>query len=371
MVQILFLMLAIIGCLWASFTDIRYRIIPNRLSLTLFSVGFVGNLVFSLYIGDYNILFRMVEGLVLIFIIGFLYWKVGGWGAADAKMFLFLGALVPLYPEFLTSHFNPVLGIYPFILTVFIDTMMAVFPFIIIYALVTSGRNMDFKALMPSSLDIRDFLISSTVITAALAMVALSGRWYVGLAYIFLTLFFPNWKNKLFLSVSIIFLTIMLGSNLGGGTELQSIVGYFALFFAVFFLLRFSFRLVNIIRISLRIQVPILELKEGDIIAERIYLEGEKVHRDERGMIELMREAVRTGDLEVIRKRREPIANTSAAGIDRDELERLKSLVKRNMLEDRILIRKGSPFAPVIFLGFLISLTMGDLFMILKGILYG
>jgi len=56
------------------------------------------------------------------------------------------------------------------------------------------------------------------------------------------------------------------------------------------------------------------------------------------------------------------IASSSAEGLSRRQIEELKRLVKEGKLENRFLRKKSMPFAPALFLGFLISYFWGDIF---------
>jgi preflagellin peptidase FlaK len=82
----IFTLLALAGAIVASYTDLKSGIIQNKLTFTLIVVGILGHLILK----GRTIVWPLASGIVLIFILGYGFWFIGGWSAGDAKEFLFL-----------------------------------------------------------------------------------------------------------------------------------------------------------------------------------------------------------------------------------------------------------------------------------------
>jgi preflagellin peptidase FlaK len=118
---------------WAALADVRTRRVPNRLWLPLVGLG-VLLLVWDLLghippagLGDR--LFLVQTGISVVFVVPFayLFWRMGGFGGADAKALIALAILLPTYPTyFLPSAALPIvdapLGVFSF--TVLTNTVV-------------------------------------------------------------------------------------------------------------------------------------------------------------------------------------------------------------------------------------------------------
>ncbi|MEF8840124.1 MAG: prepilin peptidase [Haloarculaceae archaeon] len=90
---------------WAAYRDVRTRRIPNRLWPPLVAAGvfalaleFAGGLPPG-FEGDVALL-RIAVSVGLVAPLGYVFFRVGGFGGADAKAVIALGVLFPLYPVY-------------------------------------------------------------------------------------------------------------------------------------------------------------------------------------------------------------------------------------------------------------------------------
>ncbi|MFB6122884.1 MAG: prepilin peptidase [Haloferacaceae archaeon] len=89
---------------WAAWRDVRTRRVPNRVWLPLAVVGVVALAWESLAhlppSGVDDRLFLLRVGLSLGFLVpfGYLLWRIGGFGGADAKALMVLAVVFPTYP---------------------------------------------------------------------------------------------------------------------------------------------------------------------------------------------------------------------------------------------------------------------------------
>lgn len=100
--------------IFASYTDIKEGIIPNKLILP----GFLWGLFLYSFLFLYNTFFLQSEALfeylfsaffngVIAILAGYLIWKLTFWSAGDGKLFALYGFLLPLefYSEFYINYF--------------------------------------------------------------------------------------------------------------------------------------------------------------------------------------------------------------------------------------------------------------------------
>jgi len=317
MIEALLTLLAIFGAIIASYTDIKKGIIPNNLTLPLIIIGVLGSILTKNF-------YLCIKSLIIIFTVGYLFWILGGWSAGDVKEFLFIAALIPEYPDFLKSYFSPVLTSYPFVLTVFINTFLAVFPLIFIYAFYLSvKKGVSARFLEP----IRDVgKVARSVLIFGLAYASI--------------------------------LTLL-------GCEVD-MVRYIIIVFSFSLLFQLFWNSMQILRKEgLQEEVPISSLKEGDVLAEGIYIVKGEVVRDTRSLSEKFKEVLKNPHSLTLTEKK-VIADTKAAGVEKEQIAALKKLVEEGKLENKIRIKKSTTFAPAILLGLLISLIFGDILTMIK-----
>jgi preflagellin peptidase FlaK len=351
--------LAITGTIIASITDLRKGIIPNKLTFPLVGIGVAGYLLYSLLIESIGPFLECLKSVGVIFAIGYLFWVLGGWSAGDAKEFIFIAALIPRYPEFLREYFSPTTAPYPFIISILVNTFLALFPFIVLYSM-TKVRVSRF--LEPLK-DTKKYLSASLALVAALAISA-SVRTPLLFFIVLPVLYKIREGHRLLICCLAIAVSIVLGFQ----TAFFS-AAYFLLTFAFLIVLGIFWNSINILRKeALQEEVKISQLREGMVLAEEIYIQGDEVVREAKGFTEKIKEAIERKDVTRLKKR--GIA-TRAAGISPEEMDLLKGYVAQGKLEDRVKIRKSMPFAPAIAIGLLIALVYGDVALALQKWFYG
>jgi preflagellin peptidase FlaK len=367
MVEELFVLLALGGAIVASITDIKSRLIPNKLTFPLMGAGIFGYLAFGVLTGDFLMFFASIKSLGVMFVLGYLFWMLGAWSAGDAKEFLFIAVLVPVYPAFLYAAFNPQIAGYPFIITVFVNTLLAIFPLVFVYSIYLALKKGILSRFLEPAKDIKKYLEMAFVFAAVISVSSiLLGRIMVLLALVLLY----RIERKYRLALGAIFLISYV--ILGGGALYPQ--GMFVLTnFAVVFLLIFAvsvlFNSINILRSEALVERSLItKLSDGDIIAEEIYIAGDKVLRDERSMVEKIKDAAKTGSMDVLGKKG---VGTGAAGVTGKDIELLKGYVEKGLLEDRVLVKKSMPFAPVVLVGLAAAFVIGDVMLAIRVWLYG
>jgi len=363
MIEVLFVSAALAGGIVASYTDLKSGVIPNRLSFSLIGLGLGGYLLYSLYLRNFELFLPVLKNFIIIFVIRYLFWFLGGWSAGDAKELMFLAALVPQYPKFLTSYFAPTVPPYPFALTMLFNTFLAIFPFIALYAIIISCTKVGIKKFITPLLNYRSYGYRGTILVAGYSFAMLLGH---GLLFLPAVLALGLIKDRK-ISLGLAFALIGAYTLFGGGGP-AAIVKYFFLVSLLLASLGFFLNALRILRKEgLRSEVRITELEEGMIPAEDIYLKGGEVMRDDRDALEKFWDSLKP--LSVKKEKKKSLINTGAAGVTTEDMNQLKKMVTEGTLDDRITITRAMPFAPAILLGLVLSLLAGDLVFLLGGFL--
>ena len=88
------LLIAFLGMLIGSFTDIKAREVPDWVNYSMIFIGLGLRLLFSAAFWDYHFILEGVIGFALFAGLAFLMFYAGQWGGGDAKMMMGLGALI-------------------------------------------------------------------------------------------------------------------------------------------------------------------------------------------------------------------------------------------------------------------------------------
>ncbi len=378
LIQLTATIIAILACIYASYSDLKRGIIPNKLTFPLIVLGLVLNGVYSFLTG--NVLFIIAAAIitVVIFVLGYLFWKMGAWAGGDVKLFTALAALLAIYPPLLSYNiFNyqlPVYANYPFPFTLIINSILSMLPFLLIYVLYIAIKNKQYllKELFAPIKDYRKNLLLTLVVTAA-GTITLNITPYLPIKSIFISLilifilsFVINKLPNLIKTVLAAAITIIaLYQNLP-----VIITGIVVLFILIVITEIIRRLLTKVSKKALQDDYKIEELKEGMIAANNLYQDGNEVYYDNKSFLEKIKEAITTGDIsKLTNPRGKLLISTLAAGLKDEDIELLKKLSKEDKISDTFTVKKGVPFAPSILIGLLISLIIGDLAIIFLNIL--
>lgn len=360
MIEVLLLLTALAGATYASYSDIKHGVIPNRLAFSLILLGLGSYIIYSLYLRDYSLLIEVFKSFALIFIIGYLFWLVGGWSAGDAKEFMFLAALVPRYPETLKNLFDPVIAPYPFSLTMLLNTFILIFPFIALYSILLTYPIVGLRGMMKPLLDYRNTARIALLLTAAYSVAGLANTRAAVIPVLILLVMIKHHRAQTAMAA-----TLAVASALATGGHVTTAKAYVFSFILLAGIRFFIHQISLSLKKGLRREIQITELEEGMILGEEIYQEDGRIMRDRRIILEKLTEFLKTGGRE--KRKRNTILRGGAAGLTEKEIKKLQELVAEGKLEDKIVITRGIPFAPAILIGFTASIIAGDLLLYLRG----
>jgi preflagellin peptidase FlaK len=371
--------IAILACVYASYTDMTRGIIPNRLTFPLIGLGIVLNGLYAFLIGEiwYLILSLIITGA--IFGLGYLFWKMGAWAGGDVKLFTALAALLPFYPSLITysvlSYTFPLEAAYPFPLTVIINSILSMLPFLLIYVLFVALKTKPhlLGELLSPLKEWQKNLVTTLLITAAVAISVLILQLinytnlilYLILIYLlsFLISKLPKYVKAVVIAMAVIYSLY---------TYFQvTLIGIVTLFVILIVIGVVRKLLTSVSREALQDDYSIEELKEGMILAHKLYQENDKLQWDEKSFFTKIKETFASKDLTLInRPPGKLVISSLAAGLTEDDIKLLKKLLKEGKIKDQVRIKRGVPFAPSILIGLIISLFIGDLAFILQQLLF-
>lgn len=131
--------IALVAVCIANYTDLRKRIIPNRLTFPLIGAGIVFYVLLGIWRWDLWTTISGALGAAIAFAIGYVMWLMGGWAGGDVKLFTALGALLPFYSAPYVVNVP-----YPFPVTILFNSVIAILPILLVYAVICRirGRGM-------------------------------------------------------------------------------------------------------------------------------------------------------------------------------------------------------------------------------------
>jgi len=148
-------LLAVPVLVWAAYRDLETRRVPNRTWLPLVAVGLLA-LAWDLFaltgVSSFErrlFLIRTLLSLGFVAPLGYVFWRIGGFGGADAKAIITLSVLFPVYPTYAVLGgtypvYHAPLGVFSF--TILSNAVLAG----LLYPVVLAARNLPRGELTPA-----------------------------------------------------------------------------------------------------------------------------------------------------------------------------------------------------------------------------
>ncbi|MBI4814461.1 MAG: prepilin peptidase [Methanobacterium sp.] len=378
-IPLITVIITIVACLYASYSDLKRGIIPNKLTFPLIAIGLILNGIYAFMLGELWIIIVCLVVTGVIFALGYLFWKMGAWAGGDVKLFTALAALIPFNPILISYEVFqvpfPVEGIYPFPLTVIINSILSILPFLLIYVFYVVAKN---KPHLMSELtspvkDYRENIVLTLVITSAVNITFLITQ-QVGFQIIIISLILIYLLSllisKLPNQVKAVVVSLITVAALFYNFKI-TIISIVVLFISIIIIEIVRKLLTSVSREALQDDIPLDELQEGMIPAYNLYQrDNDEVLVDDKSFTDKMKDSFKTRDPSILTappgKR---LVGTLAAGLSNEDIQLLKQLHQDGKISSIFRLKKGVPFAPSILIGLIISLFIGDLAYILQKIL--
>lgn len=378
-IPLLCTLIAITACLYASYTDLKSGIIPNKLTFPLIGVGIVLNGFYGFATGNIWLIISTLIVTALIFVLGYVFWKLGAWAGGDVKLFTALAALLPFYPAIINYSISgasfPINASYPFPFTLIINSILAILPFLLIFIFYIALRKKPYlmDELTAPVKEYRKNIVLTLVITSAVTLTIIITPYLpfqiiiVSLILIYLLTLVISRLPNMIKAVAVSVLTVFaFYSNLYLATS--SVIILFIVITGIEIVKKL---LITVNKKALQDDYEIGDLKEGMIPAYNMYQKDGEVYIDNRGFFDKIKESIKKGDTAGLQEPKgKLLVSSMAAGLSKEDIELLKKLYADNKISEKFKIKKGIPFAPSIFIGLLISLFIGDLAVILPKMLY-
>ncbi len=328
--------------------------------------GILLYLYLGLESGNLMLALSGIIGFLLGLVLGLVLYYAGAWASGDALVLAGFSALLP-YPLRYASVVAPYEAKYPlYPFAILFNSILAIFPFLFFYALgvlIVRKKTERLRQVLfekaTLSVEVALWLVAGIVVSIALQNVGIALPSVVRyLLTIVLIAVFGKYRKvgDVIGLVSLAYLVYLL--------RMDAVYSFIKLL-VVLYLFKVFFSVVKVLREEALVEeVTVDELGEWDILGETIYVEGDEVKRDRSGFFELLVRALKTGDIRALSSpaKGEVIASPTAEGLSHEQIEKLKALVEEGKIENRFLRKKAMPFAPSIFIGFLIAFFWGDIF---------
>lgn len=363
------IIIAILSCIIATYTDIKKEIIPDALTVSIGIIGILFTSVYYYLINQFNILYYF--SILFIFLLTYALWYFGVWAGGDVKLFTALSTLVipenmlliPKYqinnlvlPVFSYKFFIPVLLIIFNSILVILPLIIVIISFIVIKKKPYLKKQLKkelfnykktFKAL--------NSLLIAYIITKNIPLQDIILKIFTISIISIITMYILNKNEKIIIPLTIIVFSYELLTN----DLLILIYDYIIIRFTIIITNLFK---SNIIHEALTDGYSILNLKEGMIPAYDLCENKGKFYLDKSNSITKVKTTLN-------KKVSNVVISKKACGLTNDDIKKLKKLYINGKINDEYSIKRGLPFAPFILLGLILTLCFGDTYMIFTHII--
>lgn len=363
------LILLIIG----SYTDLKERIISNKLTYGGIALGILIHLIQSIQLNDYSIVLIAGAVTAATFIASWGLWKVGVWAGGDVKLFTALAALNPfnlgiirdligLKYSLLASISIPI-----FPLTLFIFSIFSMLPYGILLSINTLKKRKELRKELIEDLKKRfvqavQLIALITGLNFILVNVLLISN---GILLFVLTIAAIIVSHKLNWKIRAIIILVLFGYSLYSSFNVvlkNFAIGTISIYLIYVLLNMFSFSR----KYALKKTIKLKELEEGMIPAASLYeVKGKIMEKKPLSMGNIINN-IRNNNLEALLQELKPtgkeiISTRKAAGIKEKEIIKLKKLAKEKKISEEIEIKLTAPMIPAVLIGYILVNIAGDL----------
>jgi len=359
--SISFILLAV-----ATYTDLRERIVSDKITYSMIALGLLLHLFLSFLTDDFG--FILFSGIATIgtFLGAMLLWKLGVWAGGDVKLFTGLAALNPVNygvlrdliglngALFASIH----LPVFPFWLFVF--SVFAMFPYGAMISLNGIAKNKDLSEKVFAEIKKRFVhLAAFSILVAGLSAVVAAMR--LDALFVLPMLLAIGFLRK---KISAVVVAVVFAFALYTDyvSALQGALMVFLPLLFLFLLLKLYFASREILAEN----VKITALEEGMISGETIVEEKGKVKRLEKAGIGTIIKHFRNNNVDAVRRLIWPsgrilASSRAAGGLTEEQIRELKKLVNEKKLENKLAVKKSVPFVPAVLIAYILLQLVGDL----------
>ncbi len=277
----------------ASYSDLKTGEIPEKITRGLIAVNVIIAAICSIYLVNPSFLFTSLLVGAAFFVIGYLMFYLGEWGGGDVKLLAGIGCSLGLLASM--NYFTGIPyvlyreGIFPYYIDYFVNLAIASSPYVIVYSLILG-------------------LMKPGVFRA----------------------FTIQFKKKT--SIAILF-SSFLPSLLTLNYDIPRLA---LIYLSIPLLVLISLYIKAVEEVALQKEIAVNELREGDILASDLVVEGKKI-----------------------------AGRRNMEGVNGKQVIEIQKLASEGKILGKITVRWGIKFAPILFIAFLLTLLFGDVLEIL------
>ncbi len=349
---------SVIGLIYASYTDLKERIISNKITYGMVAIGLTGHGIYSFFVNDYSFLTNSIIATLFTFTWAFLLYKVGFWAGGDVKLFTGIAALNPFN--------NNIAGIFGtislpiFTVSLLFFSIFAMFPYSVLLILneLRKQKKLKQKVLQNFKNRIKKMGIFLAILIAGEIFYPIGTLFLLGIAFaMFLNYLIKKNYSK---SVKYFFYAFFLWSIY----ERLFVLSFeiFTGLISALFLFAF-FQLYVVGKPALNYSKKITQLEEGEIPAQTIIIKGKKaIVKKSVGIKTIIKHLKenRLKELQSLKNEKIVVSEKKARGVTEEEIKILKRLVKEKKLKNTIMLKKSAPLAPAILIGYVMLNLVGD-----------
>ncbi len=350
---------------FASFFDIKKRIIPNYLVFYLFLIGLVTKIIQTIAFSNINIILNSLISVVLAFIISYILWEIGLFAGGDLKLFVAISIINPFNLNLLNSGaFYGTVSQPIFFLTLIIVSILSTAPILILqslYLFIFRKHHFILWDILKSKNHLFSFFSSVLVlylITSFLNFFSLSIPLLLYFIFsIALLIFFKKLedynKSHFYYFVAVCYFVLIVVA-IFFKTNIFSFIDLITIVVAI----KLIFLCVTIYKIIaskiLTESKKLTSLKEGDVVLYNYYKVGNKIIEKKVSFYKYLKLILNNSyNKDLI------IDSRKVGGLSLQDITFLNSSYKHN-LEKEILLKKTIPFTPSVLVAFILLNIFGD-----------
>ena len=354
------IIVSIIGLLIATYTDLRERIVPNKLNYSLAIIGLIIFGISALVLNEPSLFLYSFIGMCWGFFFGWILWKIGIFAGGDVKLFMGLGALNPLTPGLLNWGIFDTGPLFSFPIMLFIYSLIAFFPYGMIFVLYKLTKNKKFRKSVLADMKQKTiagahaaFFIAGTYVILS-NVIPINFIWaLIIIEFIIIFAWGRIGKNKIFITP----IAFVGGAYLDLILTINSLVGLLFMIVVIYGIIKLMFAL----RPLLSSEINIDKIEEGMIPANSLAWKGKKVVEVQPLSISRIIKYVKEQRIDkIFEKKKLIVSATKARGFNDEEMEEIKKLAKKGLIPKKIRIKESMPFVPTMLIGYLLAIIFGD-----------
>ena len=354
------IIISIIGLIVATYTDLKERIVPNKLNYGLAIIGLIIFGAYSIYLNNISFFLFSFIGMCWGFFFGWILWKIGIFAGGDVKLFMGLGALNPLTPALLNIGIFDSGPLFLFPIMLFVYSLIAFFPYGMMFVLYKLTKNKKFRKTVTR--DMKDKTIKG-----------IHASFFIAGLYVLLNFIIPigmlpaliiiefliliGWgllRKKKFIATIIVFI---IGLIINLTLTIQSLIGILFMIVIFYGIIKLMFSL----RPLLSSEILVDKLEEGMIPEKSLMWKGKKVVEVEPLSIRSIIKYVKEQKINKIFEKKELIISaTKARGLNQEEMKEIKMLAKKGLISNKIFVKESMPFVPTMLIGYILAIIFGD-----------